>query len=130
MNLADTGSYLFQTSIRKNNTVVSEIVDINFHWCSCGSFQEFKFPCVHGAAVIRHLKMRFSDFVHECYKKKSLTHLYEKLYNLSTNQSFWKEVNEILNFPTNELTKKKMFLPQDADEKKFQPELSIRAKEL
>jgi len=37
-------------------------VNMEEHWCSCGKFQERKYPCIHAAAAAGILKITPSDF--------------------------------------------------------------------
>ena len=66
-------------------SVKTNVLTIQEKTCSCGRWQEFKYPCRHAMAYLRKWEdMSFPDIldqhVHDYYKNKSMQQIYE--YNV------------------------------------------------
>lgn len=63
---------------------IISLVRPNEEWCSCGKWQDFKYPCRHALAYINHtdpylpFEIVVLKYTHDYYKAKSLHGLYSK----------------------------------------------------
>jgi hypothetical protein len=52
-------------------------VDLTNNTCTCGSFWEFQFPCIHAAAALRQSGLLFEEHVDYTYLTASLKDVYQ-----------------------------------------------------
>lgn len=66
--------YGFQ--VRDNRSGKIWIVNLNNCTCTCGLFQEMRFPCAHAAGAIGVAGFDFATYIHNSYKTENLRMIY------------------------------------------------------
>ena len=65
-----------QVTAKKPDKTI-RIVDLSEKKCSCGSFQEEQFPCLHAAGAIYVMNLNFLDFIDSKYTVETLRRVYD-----------------------------------------------------
>ena len=76
---------LFTVLVPQTTTTTGNIyeVDLGNKTCTCGKFQEYKYPCKHACTVLHQMKsmtlrqVMESNYVHDLYRKSSLQELWK-----------------------------------------------------
>jgi len=76
---------LFSVKVPHTTLATGSIYEVNLDEksCTCGLFQEYKYPCKHACSVLHQLKnmslkqLMDSDYVHDFYRKRSLQELWK-----------------------------------------------------
>jgi len=58
----------YGVSRKRGNVDEKRIVNIKDHTCTCGYWQDMKFPCVHAAAVISKNKLNYLHYIDPIYQ--------------------------------------------------------------
>uniref|UniRef100_A0A1J3E6M8 SWIM-type domain-containing protein n=1 Tax=Noccaea caerulescens TaxID=107243 RepID=A0A1J3E6M8_NOCCA len=71
------------------------IVQLSDSVCTCGKFQDDKFPCVHALALCDKLRINPLKYVDDCYSLERYHKTYSAEFNLVPEVSAWPEASGV-----------------------------------